>query len=155
MTIPQHFPVIKARNLLGENVSLPSNFRGRRNVVMVAFNRNHQQFIDSWVPWLERESLADAELALYEIPAISQLWSPMRPFIDGGMATAIKTPAILQRTMTIYGDLKRFTRRLGIVDRSTISIFAVGVDGEIYWSGRGAFSERAANELHTALGQMK
>ena len=73
MTIPQHFPVIKARNLLGENVSLPSNFRGKRNVVMVAFNRNQQQLVDSWVPWLERESQADAELAFYEIPAISQL----------------------------------------------------------------------------------
>lgn len=154
MALPHHFPMIEARSLEGKTVSLPSGFRGKRNVVMVAFNRRHQSFVDSWVPWLEQQSLADPDLAFYEIPAIGRLWSPMRPFIDGGMAAAIKTPAILQRTLTIYGDLSRFTRRLGITDRSTISIFAVSEDGEICWTGQGPFTPSSAEALLTALAAM-
>jgi len=41
------FPPIRARNLEGVDVDLPDGFIGDRNVVAIAFQRNHQSLVDS------------------------------------------------------------------------------------------------------------
>ena len=53
MTIIGAFSSLRARNLEGLDVDLPAAFSGDRNIVVVAFLRNHQTLVDSWVPWFE------------------------------------------------------------------------------------------------------
>jgi len=151
--VPEHrvFPTIEARNLQGLGVTLPEAFEGQRNVVVVAFQRNHQDLVDSWVPWLEKRSSTDPGLRFYELPTIGRIWAPVRNFIDGGMAAAIREPVILQRTLTVYGDVNRLTRPLGIQDRSTVSVFLVDPDGTVRWQGTGGFGPDVARELDKAL----
>jgi len=145
------FPDIAARDLQGRDLRLPVGFAGERNVVIIAFQRNHQSLVDSWVPWLEEQSASDAGLRFYELPTIGRIWAPARRFIDGGMAAAIREPVILQRTLTIYGDVTRLTRPLGIVDRSTISVLLVDATGSVRWQGSGAFDGATARELEVEL----
>lgn len=71
----------------------------------------------------------------------------MRRMIDGGMATAIRTPKVLKRTMTVYGDIRRITVPLGIFDRSTITVLLVTREGEVLWSHVGPFDPVAASAL--------
>jgi hypothetical protein len=80
------FPRLAARNLEGLDVRLPVAFAGERNVVIVAFQRKHQDLVDSWVPWLEEHAVADPGLCFYELPTIGRIWAPVRNMIDGGMA---------------------------------------------------------------------
>lgn len=148
---PRIFPTIDARNLEGLGVTLPGAFEGQRNVVIVAFQRNHQDLVDTWVPWLEKRSATDADLRFYEVPTIGRIWAPVRNFIDGGMAAAIREPVILQRTLTVYGDVNRLTRPLGIEDRSTIAVLLVDPDGTVRWQGSGGFDPDTAAELDKAL----
>jgi hypothetical protein len=145
------FPTVEARNLQGLGVTLPAAFDGDRNVVVVAFKRDHQALVDSWVPWLEAQAAVDAGLRFYEIPTIGRIWAPARNMIDGGMARAIKEPVILQRTLTVYGDLNRLTRPLAITDTSTIAVFLVDGDGTVVWSGAGPFTDASAAALSDAL----
>lgn len=145
------FPVLAARDLEGRDVTVPDAFEGARNVVLVAFQRHHQELVDSWVPWLEQEAAADEGLRFYELPTIGRMWAPMRPFIDGGMAAAIREPVILRRTLTIYGDVHRLTRPLGITDRSTIAVFLVEHGGAVRWQGAGRFDPGLADGLDQAL----
>ena len=145
------FPVIAAHDLEGRDLVLPEAFVGLRNVVIVAFRRHHQELVDSWIPWLEEQSRNDADLRFYELPTISRIWNPVRSFIDGGMAAAIRTPKILQRTLTIYGDVRRLTAPLGITDRATISLFLVDDEGHVHWSGAGPYTEATGRELGQAL----
>ena len=145
------FPDIAARDLQGRDLRLPAGFAGERNVVIIAFQRNHQSLVDSWVPWLEEQAAADTGLSFYELPTIGRLWAPARRFIDGGMAAAIREPVILQRTLTIYGDVTRLTRPLGIDDRSTISVLLVDAAGVVGWQGSGAFDAATARELEVEL----
>lgn len=67
------------------------------------------------------------------------------------MAAAIREPVILQRTLTVYGDVNRITRPLGIEDRSTIAVFLVEKGGAVHWHGTGRFDDDLAAELDTAL----
>ncbi len=151
MEFSVNFPNVDARNLQGLDVQLPAAFEGRHNVVLIAFQRNHQSLVDSWVPWLEQRAAADPTLRFYEIPTIGRIWSPARKFIDGGMASAIRVPEILQRTLTVYGDVNRLTQPLGIDDRSTIAVVLVDAEGTVGWVGKGGFDPTIAAELAQAL----
>ncbi len=130
---------------------LPVAFEGRLNAVIVAFRRDHQSLVDSWVPWLEAYSAATDEFRFYEIPTIGRMWAPFRNFIDGGMAASIKVPQILQRTLTVYGDVSRLTTPLGIDDRSTIALFIVDDAGKVLWSGAGGFDAAVAAQIEKVL----
>jgi hypothetical protein len=145
------FPRLAARNLQGDDVTLPDAFAGERNVVLVAFQRNHQALVDSWVPWLEEHAAADPGLRFYEVPTIGRMWAPVRNLIDGGMAAAIRQPVVLQRTLTVYGNLERVTTPLGIANRSTISVFLVDGAGIVRWQGAGGFDVDVADGLERAL----
>jgi hypothetical protein len=145
------FPDIAARDLQGRDVRLPEGFVGDRNVVIVAFQRNHQALVDSWVPWLEQQAASDPGLRFYELPTIGRLWAPARRFIDGGMAAAIREPVILQRTFTIYGDINRLVRPLGIRSQSTIAVLLVDAAGTVQWQGSGPLDEMSAGALESAL----
>jgi len=147
------FPTVKARNLQGLNVELPAGFTSARNVVMVAFQRQHQSLVDSWVPWLEEAVTRDPGLAFYEVPTIASMWAPVRFFIDGGMAAAIRTPKILQRTLTVYGNTRSFAEALKIHSRSTITLFVVTRDGVVHWSGTGGFTTESGEALQRALAE--
>ena len=138
-------PRVAARNLEGLDVGLPDAFAGERNVVIVAFQRKHQALVDSWVPWLEEHAADDPGLCFYELPTIGRIWAPVRNMIDGGMAAAIRDPAVLRRTLTIYGDVGRLTRPLGIVDRSTVALIVVDGSGKAHWSGAGRFDSNTAS----------
>jgi hypothetical protein len=145
------FPEVRARNLEGDDVDLPGGFAGERNVVAIAFQRNHQGLVDSWVPWFEERSASDPALRFYEVPTIGRMWAPVRNFIDGGMAAAIREPVILRRTLTVYGDVNRLTEPLGIDDRSTIAILLVGPSGQVRWCGQGGFTPALAGDLEVVL----
>jgi hypothetical protein len=146
------FPSLSARDLQGLDVLLPTAFAGERNVVLVAFERRHQALVDSWVPWLEEHAGSDPGLRFYELPTIGRIWAPMRRFIDGGMAASIREPKVLQRTLTIYGDVCQVTRPLGIKDRSTITLLLVDGSGTVRWSGVGGFDSGTAQDLERAMG---
>jgi hypothetical protein len=143
------FPELRARNLEGLEVELPAGFAGERNLVAIAFRREHQELVDSWVPWFEAHAAVDPGLRFYEIPTIGRIWAPVRNFIDGGMASAIRQPVILQRTFTVYGDVNRVTRPLGIDDRSTIAVLLLNAAGHVLWRGSGGFTEPLAIELES------
>jgi hypothetical protein len=145
------FPTLDARDLTGRRLTPPGGFEGDRNVVLVAFRRQQQAAVDSWVPWLEQRSLHDPTLRFYEVPAISDAWAPARRFIDGGMAAAIGDPVVLQRTLTVYGDLRRLTDPLEIDDRGRIHLFVVDGDGLVRWRATGGFDTRVADDLAAAL----
>ena len=154
MAHPIEFPKVRARDLQGHDVLLPDAFAGRRNVVIVAFQRRHQDLVDSWVPWLEDRAGADPGLRFYELPTIGRIWAPVRGVIDGGMATAIGDPVVLQRTLTVYGDRSRLTTPLGIDDRSTVALFALDDRGAVRWSGAGGFTPETAADLEQALSRL-
>jgi len=148
------FPRLAARDLTGRDRELPVAFDGERNVVLVAFRREHQTAVDSWVPWLDAAAADDSGLRFYEVPTISDRWSPARRFIDGGMATSIGDPVVLRRTMTVYGDLRRLTDPLEITHRDDITVLLVDGSGGVRWRGSGPFDDALADQLAAALSSM-
>ena len=145
------FPQLAARDLDGREVALPARLPGEWNVVIVAFRRQQQELVDSWVPWLEERAAAMPWLRFAELPAIGLRWQPARPVIDGGMAAAIRDQQTRRRTLTVYTDVRRVTVPLGISDRDTIWLFLVDRAGQVRWRGSGGWDAVTAAGLAAAL----
>ena len=145
------FPDIQARSLEREHYDLPGEFEGRRNVAVVAFRREQQQLVDTWLPFLLALEAERNDLRVYEIPAISRRWTPARRFIDGGMAVGIADREACARTLTSYTDVGRVQQALGLPDDTTIATVLTGRDGRITWMTTGAFTEPTGADLRAAL----
>ena len=96
----ESFEELAARNLEGTAVELPAGFTGEHNLVMVAFRREQQTAVDSWIAWYTSVADAYPGLRAYEVPVIATRWSPARSMIDGGMA---RSAAFCQRLADLTG----------------------------------------------------
>jgi hypothetical protein len=149
--VAPRFPEIQARSLEREHYDLPSEFEGRWNVAVVAFRREQQQQVDTWLPFLLALEAEHDDLRVYEVPTISRRWGPARWFIDGGMAMGIADREACARTLTSYTDIGLVQRALGLGDDATIATVLTGRDGRIMWMTTGGFTEQAGAELRAAL----
>ena len=56
-----YLPEIKVRSLEGERLVIPRDLEGSRNLLAVAFLREQQADVDTWVPEFGRLEEADPE----------------------------------------------------------------------------------------------
>ncbi|HEY0971478.1 MAG TPA: hypothetical protein VGE02_10980 [Gemmatimonadales bacterium] len=146
------FPVVEGSNLEGRRFTLPRDFEGALNVVLVAFQREQQDDVDSWMPFLKAMTNGRDDLRVYELPTLGRGYRLMRPFIDGGMRRGIPDAAVRAATITLYIDKGSFRGALGVPGEDCIYLLLVDREGRVWWRGEGAFDERAAGELARRAG---
>ncbi len=151
------FPEITAETLSGKRKTLPDAAKGAPALIVVAFVREAQDMINSWVIPIKREFPDAEKIAIYEIPVIrSAIWRPMRRIIDGGMRSGI-TKADHDYVMTVYGSAAELTEPLEMTDSSSAYLYLIDRNGIIRWEGRD-FAEtqtlfRLKEMINKCLGQ--
>ena len=73
-----HFPRVSGIDLHGTTYELPEAFDGELQLVIVAFEREHQADVNSWVETAELLEQKLPPLAFYEVPLIYELSTPYR-----------------------------------------------------------------------------
>ena len=141
------FPRAVGRNLEGWKFTLPFDLEGKRNVVVIAFKREQQPDVDTWMPFLGKVAAAHPELRVYEIPTLARGYRLMQSFIDGGMRRGIPDPAVRAATITLYIDKAPFKRALRISDEDRIQVLLVDRDGRVHWRAEGPFDPATAEQL--------
>ena len=142
-------------NLEGKRFALPGDFEAEYNVVFVAFRREQQADVDSWLPFLREQKLAERGIRLYELPTLNRSYRLMRGFIDGGMARGIPEKATREATITLYIDKSPFKKALAISSEDRIITLIVARDGRVVWRTDGRFAPGAGAELAGALDALK
>ena len=141
------FPLVEGSNLEGERFAMPADFKGALNVVLVAFKREQQGDVDSWMPFLKSVAETRRDLRAYELPVLGRGYRLMRPFIDGGMRRGIPDAAVRAATITLYIDKAPFRESLLLPDEDRIYVLLVDQRGRVHWRTNGRFEERAGAEL--------
>lgn len=141
------FPRVDGTNLEGEQFALPSGFQGELNVVLVAFQREQQSDVDSWMPFLKTLGASRRDIRVYELPTLGRRYRMVRPFIDGGMRRGIPDAAVRAATITLYIDKAPFRESLRLPDEERIYILLVDRAGRVFWRADGRFDERMGAEL--------
>jgi hypothetical protein len=144
------FPKLTATNLEKQTLSLPGDFAGERNLLLIAFKREQQENVDTWLRGLKRfESVPDFHY--YELPTISKLNPIARWFINRGMRSGIPEPEARARTITLYLDKGAFRKALNLPDEDRIYAVLVDRSGQVHWRAEGDFDEAKAASLRQAL----
>ena len=144
------FPKIEGIDLLGKNRQIPDTFAGAFNIVTVAFEREHQRDVDTWIG-LALEIMHEREdVRFYEIPLIYKINGPYRMFINNGMRSGIPDQAARERTITVYTDRDAFTR---LMEMQTDRIYTLLLNerGEILWRVEGAMTPETQQGLISTL----
>jgi len=146
-----HFPPVNASNLEKREFSLPTDFEGDRNLVLVAFERQQQKDVDTWLDEMKPFEDLDPAFRYYELPTIERPNAFTRWFIDSGMRHGIPDHKARERTITLYLDKKAFCDALLITDQKKIYAFLIDRSGKVMWKAEGDFDAAKGESLRVAL----
>ena len=68
--VPPAFPPLKAENLNGVIMNMPSEFEGEVNLLLIAFLQKQQADVDTWLKPLPAIAKAHPKMRYYELPTI-------------------------------------------------------------------------------------
>jgi hypothetical protein len=154
------FPRVDGRSLSGAEFALPGDLPAPRTLALLAFQQRHQACVDRWiaraeaagVPGSPVDMTAGDATCVLEIPVLSTRWKLGRGFIDGGMASSIRIPRVLARTITVYTDVSAFQKVLGIPGSDEVQACVVTPDGEVLARAPGEPTDAAWGLIAEALG---
>ena len=144
------FPRLSASSLAGKTLRLPEDFAGDRNLLLIAFQREQQQNVDTWLHEMKRFELSPG-FQYYELPTIDRLNPLYRWFINRGMRRGIPDRNARSRTITLYLDKLSFRKALGLPDERRIYAVLVDRSGQVVWRAEGDFDEAKAASLQKAI----
>jgi hypothetical protein len=145
------FPALESETLEKQAVHLPQDFRGQRNLLLIAFEREQQKDIDTWLTQMKRYEDIDKEFRYYEIPTIEKMNRFMRWFINTGMRHGIPDKKARERTITLYIDKEPFKKSLQITDEKKIYAVVVDRSGTVLWRATGPYDEANGKSLQEFL----
>ncbi len=74
--------------------------------------------------------------------------------IDFWMSAGISEQNARARTITLYTDVDSIQQSLQIEDTSKIRLFLVDRTGNVYWRGRGAYTQKQLQNLSQTLSSL-
>ena len=145
------FPSVTAPNLAGRNMRLPADFAGDLNLVLIAFQREQQADIDTWLEPGRRLTAAFPHLACYELPVLGKMNPIFRRFIAEGMRSGIPNPTARATTITLHLDKPGFRASLGLEREDSVYALLVDRKGVVHWRAAGRCTDAAEKELRERI----
>ncbi|MEJ5217769.1 hypothetical protein WG622_05925 [Cognatishimia sp. D5M38] len=143
------FPTLSFEDLNGDMHVLPKGLPGDPTIVFIAYKRNQQPAVNTWINALGLDPNRGAEFV--ELPVVGANAKFMKSFIDNGMRSGIVDPALRARTITIYENASVVNRPLGFAGRDEIRVLIVSQNGDVLWSTSGSATEAAVKDLQAAF----
>ena len=134
------FPVVRGENLEGRTFTLPTDLEGTYNLLFIAFKREQQLDIDSWLPFAKQLVQEYPALAYYELPTIYRGHPFFRWWLNTGMRMGIPDK-----------KAREVTKALDMPDEERIYVLLVNRKGEVLWRVDEPFSEEKGRDLKLAL----
>ena len=146
--IGKKFPVVNAKTLAGQETTIPDDAAGKVTLVAVAFARESQAQLDSWLnPFYEKFGSRE-DIMFYEVPMISGGYKFMKMIIDGGMRGGL--PEFKHKhVVTMYGDVDTYLQGLSL-DKSNGYAFLLDREGIIRWQDQGFSNAETLGSLFAA-----
>ena len=145
------FPTVSGSNLQRKKLTLPQDFEGEQNLVLIAFQQWQQIQVDTWIPFARQLEATYPAVHYYELPTIQRLNTLARTFINEGMRAGIPDLVARERTITLYLDKEAFRRALQLPGEDDIYVLLLDRQGQVLWQAEGAFTSEKGESLAGAL----
>lgn len=145
-----YFPKVFGIDLEGKRQNLPSAFSNKLNLVVVAFKREQQVEVDTWIKAAEPLLKKNRNLNFYEIPLIYELSAFKRMWVNNGMRFGISNKEARKRIITVYVDRAKFFKMTKMKEEK---IYALLIDnkGKIIWRREGEANSKKLSSLKKFL----
>ena len=150
--VEPRFPEVVTRDLLDAERTLPADLPAERTLVVVAFFRQQQSEVDTWLPAL-RDAVRTHGVGLVEVPVVSGVWSTLEDQVTNAMKASIPEEADRRATPPYFGDPEPFLDALGLPGTDEIAVALVARDGRVLWMARGPETPESVRALRAALRQ--
>ena len=137
--------------MAGKTYALPGDLEGEINLVLVAFQRWHQAWVDTWLPTAAKLAAAYPKFRYYEMPTIQRMNPLFRWSIDSGMRAGIADKQAHAVTITLYIDKAPFRAALDLPSEETIYALLIDRTGEVCWRAQGPLTLELETELITQV----
>jgi len=145
------FPTVSGSNLQRKKLTLPQDFQGELNLVLIAFQRWQQSQVDAWIPFARQLEETHPALRYYELPTIQRLNALARTVVNEGMRAGIPDPVARERTITLYLDKKTFRQALQFPHEDDIYVLLLDRQGQVLWRAEGGFTAEKGDALAAAV----
>ncbi len=150
--IGKKFPEVTAESLAKVQESIPDSCRGKVTLIAVAFLRENQSQLDSWLEPFIKKFGGQENFTFYEVPMISSGYKFMRFIIDNGMRGGL--PEFKHKhVVTIYGDVQSYIDALNLDPRLGYA-FLLDTKGIIRWQGQGFSTQETLDELFSMAAKL-
>ncbi len=144
------FPKITGIDLEGNKREIPQTFTAKLNIVAVAFKREQQNDVNSWLSEINKIEAANSEINFWEIPLIYELGSFKRAWVNNGMRFGIKDSKARKQTITVYTNREEFFEIMKMKE-DEIYILLLNDKGKILWQTNGVANEKKVLLLNQAI----
>jgi hypothetical protein len=147
---PVIVPKVSFDNLSKDRVTLPADFHGDRNLLLLYFDLTQQRDIDDWNTIIDRWHASDPSLGSYTL-----LVSPQKNFLsrwwqNASMRSA-SDPSHWPTTLPVYVDKRAFERKLGVASEKQVVLLLADRQGRVLSRIGGPSTENSRNAMRTAL----
>lgn len=148
-----YFPSMTGIDLVGQQRVIPESFEWKYNIVAVAFKREQQTDVNSWISVADEIIIENNNVGFYEIPLIYEINAPYRFWVNNGMRSGIPDPKARLRTITVYTDRDKF---LNLMDMNSDNIYILLIDksGKIIWNTKGIANAIKIKELRNVIAKL-
>ncbi len=144
-----NFPDMTGKNLLDEDLSLPTDFSSTYSIVLMPLEQDQQDHFGTWEAYLDDLVSKERNLNYYQVLPIGDMNFFLKGIISSAMKGAFSDPA-KARTMPLFEEVEPLLAALNVADTSEMIIFLVKNDS-IVWRTQGIYSETSAAELEQAI----
>lgn len=148
------FPKIIGIDLNGNKQELPQAFEGKLNIVVVAFKREQQSEVDTWIKGAGDILSKNPEVRLYEVPLIYELNSFKRAWVNNGMRFGIQDEQARKRTITVYTNRDEFFTLMKMREEEIYTLLLDDA-GKILWQASGVANEDSIKLLDKVVFEYK
>ncbi len=140
-----NFPPLTAETLSGNKITFPNVVKGKKALLVVAFERQAQSQADAWYDAYVK-NFQPKGYVFYELPMISGLWKWMSGFIDSGMRSGVPSYKH-DNVTTYYGPLDDYYEAFGVTNKSIVYVIILDEQGRIVSSTSGSVTDLKVNTL--------
>ena len=144
----QQFPEVVGQSLEEKSVTIPNDFKGQVNLLLIGYVQNSQFDIDRWLIGLD---ITSTKVDVYELPTIQGLFPRMfSTYIDNGMRAGIPKP-LWKGVITIYQDGDKVQAFTGNINGNNTRVVLIDKAGKVLYFYDQGFSVDALNELRKLI----
>jgi hypothetical protein len=145
------FPKTETHDLNGRALTLPDDLPANKTILLVAFEREQQADIDSWVSGLDLR-VDGTGMAWLEIPVVGKMPWIGRAFINNGMRGGIPDKAKRAHVTTLYVNQEKWLKSLGLAGTHQVCVLVIDRAGNVLARQDGPFEKNNSQAILAAMG---